>query len=97
MNRITRRRPIVGRYTFEEVALAARNSGMPLESLRHDVTPVGRDVITVTPDTTIVEAARLMLENKIGGIPVLDGDYLVGIITESDIFRTVVQHFAPTP
>jgi DMSO/TMAO reductase YedYZ molybdopterin-dependent catalytic subunit len=41
MNRITRRRPIVGRYTFEEVALAARNSGMPLESLRHDVTPVG--------------------------------------------------------
>ena len=28
---ITRRPPIVGRYTFEEVALAARNSGMPLE------------------------------------------------------------------
>jgi DMSO/TMAO reductase YedYZ molybdopterin-dependent catalytic subunit len=41
MNRISRRSPIVGRYTLEEVALAARNSGMPLESLRHDVTPVG--------------------------------------------------------
>lgn len=41
MNRITRRPPAVGRYTLEEVALAARNSGMPLESLRHDVTPVG--------------------------------------------------------
>lgn len=41
MNRITRRPPAVGRYTLEEVALAARNSGMPLESLRHDVTPAG--------------------------------------------------------
>ena len=37
----TRRPPIVGRYTFEEVALAARNSGMPLEALRHEVTPAG--------------------------------------------------------
>ena len=41
MTRTTRRPPIVGRYTLEEVALAARNSGMPLESLRHDVTPAG--------------------------------------------------------
>jgi DMSO/TMAO reductase YedYZ molybdopterin-dependent catalytic subunit len=41
MNRTTRRPPIVGRYSLEEVALAARNSGMPLESLRHDVTPAG--------------------------------------------------------
>jgi DMSO/TMAO reductase YedYZ molybdopterin-dependent catalytic subunit len=41
MNRTTRRPPLVGRYTLEEVALAARNSGMPLESLRHDVTPAG--------------------------------------------------------
>ncbi|MGH8706758.1 MAG: sulfite oxidase [Burkholderiales bacterium] len=41
MMRSTRRPPIVGRYTLEEVALAARNSGMPLESLRHDVTPIG--------------------------------------------------------
>ena len=36
-----RRWPIVGRYTGEELALAARNSGMPLESLRYDVTPAG--------------------------------------------------------
>ncbi len=41
MTQATRRPPIVGRYTLEEVALAARNSGMPLESLRHDVTPIG--------------------------------------------------------
>jgi sulfane dehydrogenase subunit SoxC len=36
-----RRAPIVGRYTAEEVALAARNRGMPLEALRYDVTPAG--------------------------------------------------------
>ena len=36
-----RRPPIVGRYTQEEVALATRNSGMPLEALRYDVTPAG--------------------------------------------------------
>jgi len=37
----TRRPPIVGRYMQEEVALASRNSGMPLEALRYDVTPAG--------------------------------------------------------
>jgi sulfane dehydrogenase subunit SoxC len=36
-----RRPPIVGRYTAEEVALAARNRGMPLEALAYDVTPAG--------------------------------------------------------
>jgi sulfane dehydrogenase subunit SoxC len=36
-----RRPPFVGRYTGEELALAARNRGMPLEALRHDVTPSG--------------------------------------------------------
>ncbi len=36
-----RRPPIVGRYTGEELALAGRNRGMPLEALRHDVTPAG--------------------------------------------------------
>jgi sulfane dehydrogenase subunit SoxC len=36
-----RRAPIVGRYTAEELALAARNRGMPLEALRYDVTPSG--------------------------------------------------------
>ena len=36
-----RRPPVVGRYTAAEVGLAARNHGMPLEALRHDVTPAG--------------------------------------------------------
>jgi CBS domain-containing protein len=49
------------------------------------------DPITVTPDTPIVEAARLILENKIGGLPVVEGGKLVGIITETDLIRTLVE------
>jgi CBS domain-containing protein len=50
--------------------------------------------ITVTPDTPIREAARLMLEKKIAGLPVVEGARVVGIITESDIFRLVVKTWA---
>ena len=54
-----------------------------------------RDPICIAANATIREAARLLLENKIGSLPVLDGDKLVGIITESDIFRVLVQEFEP--
>lgn len=50
-------------------------------------------VQTIAADATIGEAAKRMLENKMGGLPVMEGDRLVGIITESDIFRLVVQHW----
>ena len=48
-------------------------------------------VVTSTPGMNIGEAARLMLEHRVGGLPVLDGGSLVGIITESDIFRRFVE------
>ena len=48
------------------------------------------DPISITPDTSIEAAARLMLEHKIGSLPVVDGTRVVGIITESDIFRLLV-------
>jgi acetoin utilization protein AcuB len=47
-------------------------------------------VISVQAATSVVAAAALMLEHKVSGLPVLDGEQLVGIITESDIFRAVV-------
>ncbi len=49
------------------------------------------DVITVTADAPLPEAALLMLYHKISGLPVLDGDRLVGIITKSDICRAIVS------
>jgi acetoin utilization protein AcuB len=53
---------------------------------------MSRDVFTIQPDETIFEAAKLMLDHKIGGLPVVDEKgQVLGMITESDIFRMVVQ------
>jgi acetoin utilization protein AcuB len=41
--------------------------------------------ITVTPDTGVEEAARLVVEHKIGGMPVMEGDRLVGVLTMLDL------------
>lgn len=50
--------------------------------------------ITVSPDTPIWQAAELLIEKKIGGLPVLDGSKnLCGIVTTSDILRLVVSHW----
>ena len=46
-----------------------------------------REVVTVHPDTPVEDAAQLMCERKIGGLPVVDGDRVVGVITETDVFR----------
>jgi acetoin utilization protein AcuB len=53
-----------------------------------------RDVITTTETTPIEETAHLMLDRKIGCLPVMRDGKLVGIITESDIFRTFMELFA---
>ena len=50
-----------------------------------------KDVITVRDDTPLEEAARIMADNKIGGLPVLRDDKLVGIITETDIFKVFLE------
>jgi acetoin utilization protein AcuB len=50
-----------------------------------------RHPLAVTPTTTIQDAANSMLEHKISGLPVMQANRLVGIITESDIFRLVVK------
>lgn len=53
------------------------------------------NLITVTPDTPILDAAQFMLEKKVSGLPVVEGDTLVGIITESDVFRMLVRSRQP--
>jgi acetoin utilization protein AcuB len=50
-----------------------------------------RDLITVTPDTPLEEAARIMADHKIGGLPVVQEGKLVGIITETDIFKVFLE------
>ena len=49
------------------------------------------DVVTVTEDTPLEDAARVMADNKIGGLPVLRDGKVVGIITETDMFKTFLE------
>jgi acetoin utilization protein AcuB len=50
-----------------------------------------KKVFKVTEDTPIEEAARIMADNKIGGLPVMRGDNMVGIITETDLFKIFLE------
>jgi len=50
-----------------------------------------KDVITVTDTTPIEEAARIMADNKIGGLPVMRAGKVVGIMTETDLFKLFIE------
>jgi acetoin utilization protein AcuB len=50
-----------------------------------------KNVMTVTEDTPIEQAARIMADNKIGGMPVMRDGYVVGIITETDLFKMLLE------
>lgn len=51
-----------------------------------------KDLITVPPDFTVEETAEVLLKNKISGVPVVDhGGNIVGIITQTDIFRVLIS------
>jgi acetoin utilization protein AcuB len=50
-----------------------------------------KNVITVTPETPVQEAARIMAEKKIGGLPVVQAGKVIGIITETDLFRVLLE------
>jgi len=57
-------------------------------------TAMTNNPITIYQTSTVGNAAELMLEHKIGGLPVLDaGGSLVGLVTESDIFRLIVRRW----
>ncbi|HVN84519.1 MAG TPA: CBS domain-containing protein [Candidatus Binatia bacterium] len=47
--------------------------------------------ITIRSDRSVSEAARLMLDNKIGGLPVVDDGRLIGIVTTSDLLRALLN------
>jgi CBS domain-containing protein len=47
--------------------------------------------ITIAPHASVQEAARLMMEKKIGCLPVLEGAQLVGLVTETDMLKLIVE------
>jgi len=102
-----RRLPVVNRQR-EMVGIITRNDILqhvpffPDEDELEDELPyinltveevMSYDPISIESTATIQEAAELMLEAKVSGLPVREGNRLVGILTESDIFRLVVAEW----
>ncbi len=54
------------------------------------------DPVTVTPEMSVTEAARLMIDRGIGALPVLEDDALIGIVTEGDLIMQDVKLEFPT-
>jgi acetoin utilization protein AcuB len=55
-----------------------------------------RPVFTIAPDRDVREAGRIMLDRRIGALPVTDGRCIVGIVTETDLLRAFVQSADPS-
>lgn len=52
-------------------------------------------VVTIRPDASVAEAGAVMFERRIGGLPVCENGKLVGIVTERDIFKTLMMAITP--
>ena len=52
------------------------------------------DTVTVPPQTSLADVANLLSSKRIGAVPVLDGSYLAGIISERDIIHCLARHGA---
>lgn len=52
-----------------------------------------KNVVTVNKDEVIEEAARIMADKNVGCLPVMNGELMVGIITESDLFHAFIEMF----
>jgi acetoin utilization protein AcuB len=85
---------VVGILAERDLLLAASrhlHAGMEVSEVMH------RDVVTVSPETAVSDAATLMSRYHFGSLPVVDGNNdIVGIITESDIFRAFADLIAAT-
>jgi len=90
---------LVGIVTDRDLRQAAPSSKSPLTiSERQEfmdelkvLEVMSRKLITASSTTTIREAAKVMVREKIGCLPVVDGSQLVGIVTQSDLLEMLVR------
>ncbi|HPE92688.1 MAG: CBS domain-containing protein [Sphaerochaeta sp.] len=54
---------------------------------------MSKNVVTISKDTTVEEAARMMVDQDLSSLPVLEGDKLIGIVTKSDMFKILLELF----
>lgn len=71
------------------VKMLGREGAKALQEKVGDV--ASRPLVTVSPDTQVWEAFTLLLRKKIRRLPVMNGEQLVGIVTERDLFKWVVR------
>ncbi|TNF88206.1 MAG: CBS domain-containing protein [Gammaproteobacteria bacterium] len=80
---------IVGILTLRDLKIAAMHFGeahVEVSEVMHS------PVVTVAPGEPLAEAARQMVDNRIGGLPVLDNNgQIVGILTETDLLRALID------
>jgi acetoin utilization protein AcuB len=90
---------LVGIVTDRDLRKAAPSSKSPLTTSEREefmdelkvVEVMSRKLITASPSTTVREAAKVMVREKIGCLPVVDGNALVGIVTETDLLEILVR------
>ena len=83
-------RDLMGAATTKLFGLKQRSKSALLKTVMiKDV--MKKKVVTVKPETTIKETARLMKEKKIGCVPVVDEGNLVGLVTTTDLLRYVEE------
>lgn len=89
---------LIGIITLSDVQKAIPQQGSTgdreaelLLNRRHVSQVMTTDPLCVSPEDTIQDVAEIMLENQISGVPVIQGGKVIGIITESDIFRMIVE------
>ena len=75
----------IGIARFDVIHISGMLSKLPIRQL------MTKDPKTISLSASLIDAARLMLKHKISALPVIDGDELVGIITESTIFRAFTE------
>jgi acetoin utilization protein AcuB len=86
---VVKKEKLVGLLSLGDVREATHD-----ETHLHVREVMAQNVVAVSANDTIKTAAMLMYTNKIGALPVIDShDRLVGIITESDIFKVLIMWF----
>ncbi|MFB0544511.1 MAG: CBS domain-containing protein [Asgard group archaeon] len=80
---------LVGIISITDIAdlLGKRRTGSISPSRLHVSSGMSIDPITVTPDTNLAEAAKIMLSKKISSLPVMEDDELVGVFSKSDFLK----------
>ncbi len=82
---------VAGIITDRDIGASEATADTPVAAL------MSRDVVSVSPTTSLQEAARRLVECEMEGLPVIEGSRLAGIITRSDILRVFSEIAPPRP